>query len=304
MSESVASASTSLKTVLDFLRFGYSRANASDLYYGHGTDNAWDDILTLILKSLSLPLDTNPLLWQGRLTDAEKTHLSRQLAARIEDHVPVPYLVREALFCGLPFYVDERVLIPRSPIGEWIERRFSPFVDEDAVHEVLDMCTGSACLAIACCYAFPNAHVDAADISEDALAVAAINQERHGCEEQLCLIASDCWTNIPQKHYDIIISNPPYVGREEMETLPEEYLREPVLALEAANNGLAVVEKLLARAHDYLAPNGILVVEVGNSEEALIEAFPHLPFTWLECERGGQGVFLLTREQLIDAFGG
>lgn len=286
------------QTITDFLRFGLSRANAAQLHYGHGSDNAWDDILALVLGSLNLPLDMNPALLEARLCDDEKQFLGNQLYKRIEQRVPTPYLTHQAYFFGLTFYVDERVLIPRSPLGELISQQFSPWVDASSVTNVLDLCTGSGCLAIACSYAFPDALVDAADISEQALAVATLNRANHGLSQQLNLIHSDCFKGIPEKRYDIIVSNPPYVGQAEMQTLPKEYLHEPELALEADDNGLALVAVILQNAKHYLKDDGILVVEVGNSEQALIDAYPDIPFTWLEFEHGGEGVFLLTSGQL------
>jgi ribosomal protein L3 glutamine methyltransferase len=286
------------KTILDFLRFGLSRANAASLHYGHGTDNAWDDIYTLILNGLSLPNDIDPTLLNARLTSDEKTVLNKLLEQRIYQRVPVPYLIHKAYFCDLPFYVDERVLIPRSPIAELIRQQFSPWIDAEQVLRVLDLCTGSGCIAIACCYAFLEAYIDAVDISKEALEVAHINLEQHGVTEQLTLIRSDCFDSVPKTQYDIIVSNPPYVGHEEMQTLPTEYRHEPTLALEANNNGLAIVEKILRQAHTYLSEHGILVVEVGNNEQALVDAYPQIPFTWLDFEHGGEGVFILTRQQL------
>ena len=302
MSDSFVIATQEFKSIIDFLRFGLSQANAANLYYGHGTDNAWDDMLALVLGSLSLPSDLDPLLLQSQLTDDEKALICLNLERRIHDRVPVPYLTQESYFCDLPFYVDERVLIPRSPIAELIKQQFSPWIAEENVEHVLDLCTGSGCIAIACCYAFPDAIIDAVDISPDALDVAEINLQDHGVEDMLTLIESDCFDAIPATKYDIIISNPPYVGHEEMDILPDEYRHEPVLALETTNNGLAIVEKILAQAHDYLSEHGILVVEVGNSEEALLEAYPHVPFTWLDFEQGGHGVFLLTCQQLKEYF--
>jgi ribosomal protein L3 glutamine methyltransferase len=295
-------ATQDFKSILDFLRFGISRANEASLYYGHGTDNAWDDILSLILGSLSLTPDLDPLFFQAQLTSDEKKRLCQQLLSRIQDRIPVPYLIHQAYFCDLPFYVDERVLIPRSPIAELIHQQFSPWIDASAVEHILDLCTGSACIAIACCHAFPEATVDAVDISVDALQVAEMNRNQHQVADVLTLIQSDCFDNVPDIQYDIIVSNPPYVGHEEMQTLPQEYSHEPVLALEATNNGLAIVETILKNAHRYLSPQGILVVEVGNSEEALEDAYPHVPFTWLDFEHGGQGVFLLTCQQVKDYF--
>lgn len=302
MTESFSIQTQGFKTILDYLRFAFSEANKAGLYYGHGTDNAWDDMVALILGSLALPFDLDPLLFHAQLTSAEKLLLVERLERRIHDRVPVPYLTKEAYFSGLSFYVDERVLIPRSPLAELIDQQFTPWIKPEQVHHVLDLCTGSACIAIACCYAFPEAMVDAIDISDEVLEVAAINQQRYELSEQLTLIRSDCFDEIPEKHYDIIVSNPPYVSLDEMQTMPQEYLHEPRLALEANNNGLAIVEKILFSAHDYLTDHGILVVEVGNSDLALIAAYPDVPFTWLDFERGGHGVFLLTCQQLRDHF--
>jgi ribosomal protein L3 glutamine methyltransferase len=287
-----------LSTVLDFLRFSLSCAANAHLYYGHGTDNAWDDMRSLVLRSLSLPYEVDPFLLNGRLTASEKKYLCQQLEKRINQRIPVPYLIKEAYFCDLPFYVDERVLIPRSPIAELIKEQFSPWIDADKIHRILDLCTGSGCIAIACCYAFPDAQVDAVDISKEALSVATINREALGVEEQLTLLESDCFTRVPKVRYDLIVSNPPYVGKDEMQTLPDEFRHEPTLALETSNNGLAIVETILKHAQAYLSEHGILVVEVGNNEVALNEAYPHIPFTWLELNHGGQGVFLLTKQQL------
>lgn len=304
MSDEFMKSARELQSINDFVRYGLTRANAQTLHYGHGTDNALDDIYALILGVLSLPMDVEAALLQTRLTTEEKERVVRQLSRRIIDRVPVPYLTNLAYFCGLPFFVDERVLIPRSPIAELIESQFTPWIQPEEVFRVLDLCTGSGCIAIACCYAFPDAEVDAVDISNAALEVAEMNRERHGLTDQLTLITSDVYKDLPHARYDIIVSNPPYVGAGEMQTLPDEYRHEPVLALEASNNGLAVVETILRQAHDYLTDRGILVVEVGNSADALIDAYPDLAFTWLDFERGGEGVFLLTRDQLVEQFGG
>lgn len=301
MIDEYINSTVSFDTILDFMRFGVSRATAATLYFGHGTDNAQDDIRSLILGCLDLPWDMDPQWLHARLTADEKLLLCRQLVRRIHDKVPVPYLTHQAYFCGLSFYVDERVLIPRSPIGELIQQQCAPWVDDLEEGRILDLCTGSGCIAIACCYAFPTAWVDAVDLSEDALKVAEINRQKHACESQLQLIHSDCFAAItPQHQYDLIISNPPYVGEEEMLTLPAEYRHEPVMALETENNGLAIVDKILMKAPDYLTPHGVLIVEVGNSQEALMDAYPDMPFVWLDFEQGGHGVFVLTRAQLQD----
>lgn len=303
MSNTYDEAINQLHTITDFLRFGISEAYRHNLFYGHGTDNAHDDIWALISGSLMLPIDCESVLLQSRLTLEEKQLLGKQLASRIHERVPTPYLTNTAYFCGLSFYVDKRVLIPRSPVAEMINQQFSPWLDADNVQNILDLCTGSACIAIACCDAFPDAFVDAVDLSADALQVAEMNRERHHLnDDDLGLIQSDLWENVPPIRYDLIISNPPYVGDEEMDHLPNEYRHEPDMALRSENNGLAIVEKILANAHDYLSDHGILVVEVGNSDEALALAYPDLPFTWLEFEHGGHGVFLLTSEQLKSYF--
>lgn len=303
MTNSYEEATSELQTITDFLRFGISEAYRHNLFYGHGTDNAYDDIFALISGSLSLPLDCADILLQSRVTCDEKKLLGKQLASRIHERVPTPYLTNTAYFCGLEFYVDKRVLIPRSPIAEMINQQFSPWLEADNVHHILDLCTGSACIAIACCHAFPDAWVDAVDVSADALQVAEINREKQGLnDDELRLIESNLWDNVPAIRYDLIVSNPPYVGNDEMDALPNEYRHEPDMALRTDNNGLAIVEKILANAHDYLSDQGILVVEVGNSDEALIMAYPDLPFTWLEFEHGGHGVFLLTCEQLQSYF--
>ena len=288
----------SFETILDFYRFGCSRANEEDLYYGHGTDNAADDIMALILGSLSLPYQIESHILQARLTLNEKQFLASQLAKRILHRIPVPYLTHDAIFCDLSFYVDERVLIPRSPLSELIKQQFSPWVDPDKVFSILDLCTGSGCIAIACCYAFPQACVDAIDISSEALDVASINRDNHHLEDRLTFIESNCFDKAPQVRYDIIVSNPPYVGHDEMQTLPVEYQHEPSLALKAEQDGLEIVEKILCSAGDFLNDDGILIVEVGNSEYALIDAYPMVPFVWLDFEHGGQGVFLLTARDI------
>ena len=213
-------ASNEFTTILDFWRYGVSKACEYGLVYGHGTDNAEDDIWSLIAATLSLPFDVNPLFLKARLTTDEKAILMKRFVDRIIKRIPVPYLLHEANFCGLSLFVDERVLIPRSPIAELIQQQFSPWIDSEKVTRILDLCTGSGCIAIACCEAFPHAVVDAVDLSVDALEVAQINQSRYHLEERLHLIHSDCWQAVPGDRYDIIVSNPPYVGDEEMLTLP------------------------------------------------------------------------------------
>jgi ribosomal protein L3 glutamine methyltransferase len=227
----------------------------------------------------------------------ERRYLCSLIVRRVKDRVPAAYLTREAWFAGLPFYVDERVIVPRSPIAELIESGFSPWLDNQDVAHILDLCTGSGCIAIACALAFPESQVDAVDISKEALEVAAINAKKHHVVAQTRLIEGDLWESITGK-YDLIVSNPPYVNEQEYADLPLEYKHEPQLALEARQEGLEIVERILKKAHEHLLPHGILVVEVGNSQEALQAKYPEVPFIWLEFERGGEGVFLLTADSL------
>jgi len=291
-----------LHTLRDFLRWATSRLNASDLFYGHGTTDAFNDALQLILHSLHLPTTEFPDVFaDARLTTSEKQAIIFLVEQRVNKRIPVPYLTHEAWFAGLPFYVDERVLIPRSPFAELIIEQFQPWVtDADAVTHILDLCTGSACIAIACAEAFVNAQVDAVDISDEALAVADINIKKHHLTEQVQAIKSDLWAALHGKQYDIIISNPPYVSTDEMATLPEEYHHEPVSALEAKDNGLALVEQILQNAAKFLKPNGLLFVEVGNSDYATTQRWPEHPFLWLEFENGGHGIFMLTQAQCLE----
>jgi len=287
-----------LFTLRDLLRFATSEFNQAELYFGHGTDNAWDEAAALIMHALHLPHSIFREVMDARLTKNEREKIFALIKRRVEQRVPLSYLTNEAWFAGLTFYVDERVLIPRSPIAELIENEFQPWIGDKLVTEILDLCTGSACIAIVCAKAFPDANVDASDISADALAVAKINLEKYSATEQINLIQSDLFENIPAKKYDIIVSNPPYVDQIDMDELPQEYLHEPRLALAAGDDGLDIVKKILKNAANWLTPNGILVVETGNSEAAMIEQFPEIPFNWLEFERGGGGVFLLTKTDL------
>ncbi|MGV3740381.1 MAG: 50S ribosomal protein L3 N(5)-glutamine methyltransferase [Gammaproteobacteria bacterium] len=290
------------ETILDFIRYGISRARVEDLYYGHGTDNAEDDIYALIWDSLSLPWEPDPQFLHARLTPGEKKILAERLEKRIIQRVPVPYLTQKAHFCDLNFYVDDRVLIPRSPIAELIQQQFTPWIEPEQVTSILDLCTGSGCIAIACCAWFPEAKVVGSDISEQALAVAAMNIERHAVQDQMTLLKSDCFDQIPHAFYDIIVSNPPYVAQAVMQNLPIEYTHEPRMALFAEQKGLAVVQKILHQAGRYLSEQGILVVEVGESADDLIALYPDVPFVWLDFERGGEGIFLLSAQMVREFF--
>lgn len=291
-----------LETVIDFIRFASSEMTRHQLFFGHGTDNAWDDAVMLVMHAIDCVPELGPKIMHAKLITEEKEHVLALLSRRIEERLPVAYLTNHAVFCGLDFYVNETVLIPRSPMAELIEERFSPWLDASRVHNILELCTGSGCIAVALAYAFPNAHITATDISPDVLEVAAINVDSHGLEAQLSLIESDVFDSLLEQEYDLIISNPPYVSEEEMADLPLEYQSEPALALYADNEGLAIVDRILVQAKNYLSEKGILVVEVGNSAEVLKQKYPEVPFTWLEFARGGDGVFLLTSQQLRQYF--
>ena len=290
-----------LYTLRDVLRWATSQFNAADLFYGHGNDDAFNDALQLILHSLHLPATEFPDLFaDARLSHAEKFSIAELIERRITDRVPVPYLTHEAWFAGIPFYVDERVLIPRSPFAELINEQFMPWLSEpDSVENILDLCTGGGCIAIACSEAFPQAQVDAIDISPDALDVANININKHGLTEHVHTIESNLWAALDSQKYDLIVSNPPYVGADEMATLPAEYRHEPSSALEADDNGLALVEQILLHAANFLTSEGLLFVEVGNSDIAVMDKWPKIEFLWLDFEHGAHGVFMLTREQCL-----
>lgn len=287
-----------LRTLKDIIRWSASRFNEAQLDYGHGMSTALDEAVYLVLRGLSLPVDTPSVYWDGMVTDAEKKQLFSMLKRRIDERIPAAYITQEGWFAGLSFFVDERVLVPRSPIAELVETQFAPWVDPEEITSILDLCTGSGCIGIACAYAFPGAEVDLVDISEDALEVAAINIQRHDAVNQVQTLKSDGLRQLEGQTYDIIVSNPPYVDAEDMAALSDEFKHEPELGLSSGEDGLDLTRHILTEAAKHLNENGILVVEVGNSQYALQESYPNVPFHWLNFERGGDGIFLLTKEQL------
>ncbi|QBH96994.1 50S ribosomal protein L3 N(5)-glutamine methyltransferase [Limnobaculum zhutongyuii] len=287
-----------MHTIQDMLRWSVSRFNAASIYYGHGTDNPWDEAVQLVLPTLFLPLDIPPEMYFSRLTLSERQRIVERVIRRVNERLPVAYLTNKAWFAGHEFFVDERVLVPRSPIGELINHRFESLIAQEP-QTILDMCTGSGCIAIACAYAFPEAEVDAVDISVDALAVTEQNIEAHRMEHRVTPIRSDLFRDMPPVKYDLIVTNPPYVDAEDMSDLPKEFRYEPELGLAAGTDGLKLVRRILARAPDYLNEDGVLICEVGNSMVHLMDEYPDIPFTWLEFEFGGDGVFMLTRDQLL-----
>lgn len=288
-----------LLTLRDLLRFAVSRFNEAGLFFGHGSDNAWDEAAYLLLHTLHLPLDRLEPFLDARLTSGERESALRILERRIIERVPAAYLTNEAWLGERRFYVDERVIVPRSFIAELLDEELAPWVEDPwAVGRVLDLCTGSGCLAILAAHAFPDARVDAVDISSDALAVAARNVADYGLEDRLRLVNADLFAGVAGERYDLIISNPPYVNAESVAALPEEYRREPEIALGSGHDGLDLTRRILAEAAGHLNPGGLLVVEIGHNRDDLEAAYPETPFTWLDTAAGDQYVFLLRREEL------
>jgi len=289
-----------LETLRDWLRYAVSRFAATGLFFGHGTTNAYDEAAYLLLHTLHLPLDRLQPFLDARLTHAEREEVLDIIARRVNERMPAAYLTREAWLGEHRFYVDERVLIPRSYIAELLRDGLSTWIPDPAsVRTALDLCTGSGCLAILIAHQFPDADVDAADVSSDALAVALRNVADHGVQGRVNLIRSDLLSNLTEKEYDLIVSNPPYVTALAMEELPPEYGHEPQLALAGGEDGLDAVRTILAHAAEFLSPEGLLVVEVGANRDATEAAFPRLPFTWLATPSSEDSVFLLRREDLL-----
>ena len=296
----IAQAQSQLHTLRDLLRFAVSQFNKAGLYFGHGSANAYDEAAYLILKTLYLPLDQLEPFLDARVTDAECKQVLEIIERRVKDRIPAAYLTHEAWLGDFSFYVDERVIIPRSFIAELLQTQLAPWIaDPDHVTATLDLCTGSGCLAILLAHAFDNAHIDAADISPHALAVAQKNVQDYGLEHRIDLIESNLFSALQRRRYDLIISNPPYVNAESMQQLPQEYRHEPENALASGADGLDATRQILEQAARHLTDDGILIVEIGHNRDALEQAFPQLPFTWLETSGGDEFVFMLQREQLI-----
>ena len=303
-----------LLTTNDLLRWGVSRFNSSDLYFGHGTDNPWDECLSLICFVLNLRPEANADILSARLTTSERKQIVELICQRILTQKPAAYLTELAYFVGLPFYVNEDVLVPRSPIGELIKNKFVDLLPAGSalvskpheLHElqqptqrILDLCTGSGCIAIACAYEFPEAEIDALDISPEALNVADENIHRHGLAHRVVPIMSDVFSSLDEQRYDLIVSNPPYVDAEDIADMPIEFQFEPEIGLGSGDDGLNVTRTILAEAAKHLTENGLLIVEVGNSMLHLQAEFPHVPFNWIKFKQGGLGVFSLTKAQLL-----
>ena len=298
--QSILEAVNELRTINDLLRWGASEFNKADIFYGHGNDNSWDEAVALALHAIYLPIDSPRHMIESRLTKTERLTIVELFSRRINERLPVSYLTNVAWFAGLEYYVDERVLVPRSPIAELINLRFEPFLAGKPVLRALDLCTGSACIAIAMAHEFVDAEVDALDISNDALDVANINIYGHGVEDRVIPMASDLMNEVLRERYDLIVSNPPYVDQEDMDSLPQEFIHEPALGLAAGFDGLDLVRRILVDAKDCLNDGGILVVEVGNSQVHMESQFPTVPFHWYDFKQGGHGVFILTKAQLVE----
>ena len=300
--------SSQTKTIGEMLEYGQMLFESSDIYFGHGTDNAWDEAVYLLSSVLNLPPTADRSLLDNSVSDNDQEKITALFHRRIDERVPAPYITKQAWFCTLPFYVDERVIVPRSPIAELIYNQFQPWCIETP-NKILDLCTGSGCIGIACAYAFERAEVVLSDISPDALEVTAINIDQHDLNSRVSAIESDLFSafEASAKHsFDLIVSNPPYVDADDLAKMPDEYSHEPDLALASGDDGLDFTRRLLREAANYLTEQGVLIVEVGNSSVALEKAFPQVPFTWLEFTEGDGGVVVLTRTQLrqyADCFG-
>lgn len=292
-----------LITVRDWLRWAVSHFEKAELFFGHGCDNAWDEAVWLVLHALHLPLDRLEPFLDARLTTAERKAVLALLQARIEERKPAAYLTHEAWLGEFRFYVDERVIVPRSYFAELLEDALQPWIsDPYEIGSALDLCTGSGCLAILMAHTFPNASIDAVDLSSDALEVAQRNVADYGLDEQITLIQSDVFDALEGTRYDLIISNPPYVTTESMRAIPREYRHEPEMSLVSGDDGLDVVRRIVAGAADHLTDQGLLLVEVGHNADLVEAAWPDVPFTWIDAPSGESKIFMLSRAELLEYF--
>lgn len=292
-----------LHSILDYIRYAISEFNQHDVYFGHGTENAWEEANRLVFSALSLPVDMSAseanMLYPCLITNEEKQRIIEWIQARCVDGIPLPYLTNQAWFAGMPFYIDQRALIPRSPFAELISKRFENYLPSDHTPlQILDMCTGSACIAIALAHRFEQAQVDAVDIDEYALEVASINIDEYQLSTRVFPIKSDLFENLGQQKYDLVIVNPPYVDSEDMQDLPREYLHEPETALASGQDGLDLTMKILKQISSHMTDTAWLFIEIGNSEVNFTNRFPGLKVQWCELENGGSGIFAINKSQL------
>ena len=287
------------KTIRQVLKHGETVFSQSDIYFGHGTDNAWDEAVSLLLHALNLDPSADESILDVELTGQQIKDVFVLFDRRLKERIPAPYITGQAWFCGLPFIVDSRVIVPRSPIAQLIMDYFEPWLNK-APARILDLCCGGGCIGISCAYGFDEAEVILSDISLDALAVAELNIEKHKVQNRVSAVYSDLFSDLSGQLFDLIVSNPPYVDIDDFNSMPDEFHHEPELALYSGQDGLDFTRRLLGEAENYLSETGILVVEVGNSSEALEKAFPSVPFFWFEFPEGDGGVFMLSREQLVE----
>lgn len=288
-----------LCTIRDYLRWTTSRFLEAKLFYGHGTCSAWDEAVHLVFQAISLPIDMDDRILEANLTYCERKKIITWVDQRIFHRIPLPYLTKKAWFAEHEFYVDSRVIVPRSPIGELIRNEFRPWINHKKINHILDLCTGSGCIGIATSYVFKEAEIILSDISKDAIDVAKKNIALHNAQDSVITLHSDLFSKLTGKKFDLIISNPPYVNSNDFSSMPQEYLKEPKLSLKSGDDGLNITRRILAQAIKYLNKGGLLIVEVGNSQYTLQKIFQKVPFMWLNFEDGGDGVFLLTYDDLL-----
>lgn len=300
MSKDSSTVMQNFQSIRDYIRFAVSQFNQAKLFFGHGSSDAYDEAVYLILQTLHLPLDRLEPFLDAQLTKDEQAQVLNNIQQRVEKRIPAAYLTHQAWLGDFSFYVDERVIVPRSFISELLLEQLNPWIsDPDSINNVLDLCTGSGCLAILAAHAFPNCNIEAVDLSADALAVAKRNVAGYALQSRINLIESDMFTKLDSNQYDLIISNPPYVDAESVSALPQEYLHEPELSLGSGNDGLDATRIILKHAAQHLTENGLLIVEIGHNRDVLEAAYPNLPFTWLDVSSGEQFVFMLHRNDLV-----